>query len=104
MAKTEITLAQAKRIAGRVGARITPDKDNPGVFIVTISGRSFKDLNGEMRSTKFYASPALQAAHTAVIQTGAYCHALLELCKYTYVNEDVLFRHWGAVEEPKGHA
>lgn len=95
MAKTEITLAQAKKIAGRVGARIAPDRNDPSLLLVTIQGRSFKDLNGLQRQTVFAAQTPLEAAHTAVIQTGQHCHQLLELCKHTYVNEDVLFRHWG---------
>lgn len=106
MAKTEITLAQAKRIAGKVGARIKAetDGDGPDHYVVTIQGRAFTALNGVERPTVFFCLTPLEAAHTAVIQTGQHSTQLLELCKMTYVNEDVLFQHWAKEVEPKSNA
>lgn len=95
MAKTEITLAQAKKIAGRVGARIAEDKADPSGrrLAVTISGRAFKDLDGNGVPTVFYVQSPLEAAHAAVIHTGQYCHALLEVCKKTYVDEQAFWQN-----------
>ena len=92
--KTELTLQQAKRIAGRVGARIVQNNNTGSepVYEVTIAGRSFKDLDGSQRLMLFYARSPLEAAHTAIVQTGAYCKALVEVCKRTYVDEDALWQ------------
>lgn len=93
MAKTELTLAQAKRIAGRVGARISvkkstnPDDNLFEQLVVTIAGRQFRDLDGNERQTTFYVQTPLEAAHFAVMETAKHAHALVEVCKKAYVDE-----------------
>lgn len=84
-----MSLKQAKLIAGRVGARIVEESAS---YEVTIAGRALRDpVSNETSPMVFYASSPVQAAHTALVQTGIHAKAVLELSKRIYVEEDLLF-------------
>lgn len=95
-----LTLKDAKRIAGRVGARIQvfsedtlPDSATQEVsYQVTIAGRSFRSVDGEEMGTVFWASTPREAAHVALVETGRFTTQLIRLCKQLYVDENLLFR------------
>jgi hypothetical protein len=90
-----MTLKQAQRIAGRVGARIrvVPDVATAGleIFEITISGRTIKGQDGNDLPMLFTEHSPRAAAHCAVIRTGIHAQAVQNLCKKVYVEEDLLF-------------
>ena len=79
-----MTLKQAQRIAGKVGARI---KAVPSGFEVTIPGRS---VSASGMTFTGGVTPR-QACHAAIIETGKHSQRVLDLCKKVYVEEDLLF-------------
>lgn len=84
-----MTLPNAKRIAGRVGARIVAKGTE---YLVTIAGRPIRDpVTGHISQMTFHSATPFEAAHEALIQTAIHSRALMELAKRIYVEEDLLF-------------
>lgn len=84
----EMTLKEAKRIAGRVGARIV-ETPNKGIYEIRIAGRPFEN-NRINHSVVFHEQSLREAAKTAVLETGKHAKALYERAKQVYVEEDIL--------------
>lgn len=95
-----MNIKTAKKIAGRVGARIEEFKfhesgsDNHVLIAVhtlriTIPGRAI----GEEKMTISMPEGATPrgAAHTAIVETGKHAQRLLSLCKKVYVEENLLW-------------
>ena len=79
----EMSLKEAKRIAGRVGARIV---EKPGLYTVILAGRAIEGVT----QTHFEVFSPRQAATCAVIETGRQAIILKDFAKQVYAEEDIL--------------
>lgn len=77
-------ILEAARLANQA-ARLMSSLDLQAAYI-------FRNLNGEIHQTTYYAQTPIEAAHIALIQTGQRCYDLLEVCKKTYVDEQAFWQ------------
>ena len=84
----EMSLKEAKRIAGRVGARIVEKSVGQDHFVyeVVLAGRSLKGVV----ENHFTGRTPRDAAKLAVLETGRQARVLYDYAKQVYVEEDIL--------------